>query len=112
METSRISAIIMLFGFIITFNACIDQEFDVPPGFQVQTEDISNTTIADLKSSHTIGNDASAIAAGTIIKGIVISDDTDGNFFRELIIQDETAGILLRVDQTDLLHMFIHYSQK
>jgi len=102
MKTSRISAIIMLFGFIITFNACIDQEFDVPPGFQVQTEDISNTTIADLKSSHTIGNDASAIAAGTIIKGIVISDDTDGNFFRELIIQDETAGILLRVDQTDL----------
>ena len=102
MKVYRLLQLVLWFTLIIGTYGCIDQEFDVPPGFQVQTEDISNTSIADLKASHTIGDNASAIADGVIIKGVVISDDTEGNFFRELTIQDETAGILIRLDQTDL----------
>lgn len=87
---------------LLQMTACVDQEFDVPPGREVQTGDISTTTIAALKATHQIGADASAIAAGTVIKGTVISNDTEGSFYKEMIIQDETAGILLRVDRGDL----------
>lgn len=102
MKVYRLLQLVLGFTLVIAVQGCVDQEFDVPPGFQVQTEDISNTTIADLKASHNIGDNASPIADGVIIKGVVISDDSEGNFFRELTIQDETAGILIRLDQTDL----------
>ena len=86
--------------------ACIDQEFDTPPGKVVQIEDISNTTISALKATHTIGANSSAIEAGTIIKGIVISDDNAGSFFKELVIQDASGGVLIRVNRGDLSTIF------
>ncbi len=87
---------------ILGAHACVDQEFDIPPGFQLQTEDISTSTIEQVKSMHTVGNEASQIPAGTIVKGIVISDDREGNIFQTLFIQDETAGLPIRVGLTDL----------
>lgn len=87
---------------MLQLTACVDQEFDVPPGRVVETNDISTTTIAALKATHQIGANASAIAAGTIIKGTVISDDSEGSFYKEMIIQDETAGILIRINRGDL----------
>ena len=93
----------LIFAFaILMIFSCVDQEFDVPPGFQLQTEDISNITIADLKATHTIGNDAEAIAEGTIIRGIVSSDDSEGNIYQTLFVQDGTAGLPLRIGTTDL----------
>lgn len=82
--------------------ACIDQEFDTPPGKAVQLEDISNTTIAALKAMHTIDTDGTPIAAGTIIKGTVVSDDNAGSFFKEMVIQDASGGILIRINRGDL----------
>lgn len=96
---------IFLGCFLFTLSSCVDQEFDTPPGRQVQTEDISNTTIRELKELHIPGQ-AELIPAGTIIKGRVISDDEQGNFFREITIQDETAGILVRIDRTPLFTEF------
>jgi len=90
--------LLLLLGFI----SCVDQEFDIPPGFDLQSEDISTSTIAALKATHTIGNDATKIAEGTIVRGIVISDDRAGNIYQTLFIQDETAGLPLRVDVGDL----------
>lgn len=87
---------------MLQLTACVDQEFDVPPGREIQVEDISTTTIAALKATHVVGDNASAIADGTVIKGTVISDDTQGSFYKELIIQDESAGILIRVNRGDL----------
>ena len=87
---------------LVQMTACVDQEFDIPPGKEVQEEDISNTTIAALKATHSIGDDGSPIAQGTIIKGTVISDDNAGSFFKELIIQDASGGVLIRVNRADL----------
>ena len=69
---------------------------------EIQEEDISNLTISELKALHTIGSTAVKIPSGTIIKGHVISSDQQGNFFRALVIQDETAGIQIRVDGIDV----------
>jgi len=86
----------------VQMTACVDQEFDIPPGKEVQVEDISNTMISTLKATHTIGADATPIAAGTVIKGTVISDDNAGGFFKELIIQDASGGVLIRVNRAEI----------
>ncbi len=97
---------IKLFSFFailaFAFSACVDQEFDIPPGKAVQTEDISNTTIAALKANFTGGSTSYTIPPETVIKGVVISNDAPGNFFKTLVIQDETGGIHLSVDARDL----------
>jgi hypothetical protein len=88
-------------------SACVDQEFDIPPGRDVQIEDISNTTIAELKDNFIVGQpDSYTIPEGTIIKGVVVSNDEAGNFFKTLVIQDGTAGIHVSLDAFDL---FVDY---
>jgi len=88
--------------FILGTYSCVDQEFDVPPGFELQTDDLSNTTLAELKALHTVGNEPTQIADSVIVKGIVTSDDREGNIFKTLFIQDETAGLPISIDVTDL----------
>ena len=87
-------------------SACIDQEFDTPPGKAVQVEDISTTTISALKAMHTIGGDGTPIPAGIVVKGIVVSDDNAGSFFKEMVIQDASGGVLIRINRGDLSTIF------
>ncbi len=99
---------IFIFLGFASFMSCVDQEFDIPPGRDVQTEDISNTTIAELKANFAIGASSSyTIPEETVIKGIVVSSDEAGNFFKTLVIQDETAGIHLSINAFDL---FVDYA--
>ena len=85
---------------ILLLAACVDQQFDEPP-----TEPLSdltaNTTIAELKALHRAGI-AVDISDNIIISGQVISDDATGNFYKQLIIEDETGGIAIEVNQTEL----------
>lgn len=91
---------------LVQMSACIDQEFDTPPGKAVQVEDISTTTISALKAMHTIGGDGTPIPAGIVVKGIVVSDDNAGSFFKEMVIQDASGGVLIRINRGDLSTIF------
>jgi len=61
----------------------------------------ATTSIANLKASHTFG-DYTVISEDIIIKGIVTADDDSGNFFKKIIVQDNSAGIELLVNERDL----------
>ena len=89
------------------FSSCVDQEFDIPPGRDVQVEDISNTTIAELKANFNGGNSSYTIPEDVIIKGVVVSNDEAGNFFNTIVIQDETAGIHISIETEQ--DLFINY---
>jgi len=91
---------------LCTTYSCVDQEFDILPGMSTQETDISTITLAELKQMHEVGEGALAIAEGTIVKGVVVSDDTQGNFFQDLVIQDETAGIHIRAGQFGLSTLY------
>ncbi len=91
---------------LVQMSACIDQEFDTPPGKAVQVEDISTTTISALKAMHTIGGDGTPIPVGIVVKGIVVSDDNAGSFFKEMVIQDPSGGVLIRINRGDLSTIF------
>jgi hypothetical protein len=89
----------LTFGFL--FQGCVKREFDVPPIIDEASDLVANSTIAELKAKHTFGQ-AAAISEDIIIKGVVVSNDREGNFFKVLIIQDGTAGIEIQIDRVSL----------
>jgi Family of unknown function (DUF5689) len=81
--------------------SCVDQEFDEPP---IDGEDPTLTvthTIDQIKGFFVAGT-ATALPDTAIISGIVISDDVQGNFYKDLVIADSSGGILIRIDVSPL----------
>ncbi len=82
-------------------NGCVnDDDFDVPDidCGNNKTDLVSNTTIAELKGMEQFKQ----ITDDIIIEGVVVSDDTEGNFYKELVIADASGGISILLDQTGL----------
>jgi len=77
------------------------KNFDKPPveDYPILT---ANATISQIKALHTIGNSANLITDSLVIEGIVVSSDEAGNFYKQLIIQDDSAGIELRIEMSNL----------
>lgn len=91
---------------ISIFSACVDQDFDEPP---VIGEDPNlpnpEQTIADLKGLFQ-PNQLVTIEEDWTIDGIVVADDRSGNFFRSIILQDETGGIEILINLTDAYNFY------
>ena len=87
--------------FAMMMAGCVDQDFDAPPAGGADPDITPNISIADLKAMHTLGS-YEEITEDLIVEALVISSDESGNFFRQLIIQDETGGIEMRIDATEL----------
>lgn len=103
--------------FLLTFNfsGCVDQDFgDIEP--RVDTTLLkANTTIAELKSIYTgsltrLTNTTFFNRDSILIEGIVISDDTEGNFYKTLVIEQEdgSAAIEVKIEKTNL---FLEYKR-
>ncbi len=85
----------------LTLLGCIEKEFDVPPlSAQGETLD-ANATIADVKEFFQTGA-FTEITADLIVDAVVVADDKGGNFYKKLVVQDETGGIELLLNKTDL----------
>src|SRR6476469_3458463 len=84
---------------IFTAISC-NKKFDAPPAY-IAPKIVANTTIATLKSMHTPGN-ADSIKTDLIIAGVVIANDSSGNFYKQIILQDSTGGIAINIDDYNL----------
>lgn len=94
--------------FILLQTSCVKTEFD-QPGVTTYSVDFETNpeytmkTIKELKLLYNLASDDSVtIKENYVIKGIVISDDKEGNFYKTMTIQDETGGIAIPVDAYDL----------
>ena len=101
------SLLYFLSFFLIVFSvaSCLDQDFDEPPVANLPNL-TANATIADLKALHTIGTEATLVDDSLVIEAVVTADDQSGNFFRQIAIEDETGGIILRLNATGLFNLF------
>ncbi|MBD0405113.1 DUF5689 domain-containing protein [Flammeovirga sp. EKP202] len=91
---------ITLFFSVLLFG-CVDKNYNDPEHKEITPlpEGTATMTIAELKALHSgRDNDTTSIPENTIIVGQVISDDEAGNIYKELYLQDETGGILIRLD--------------
>lgn len=100
---NRFNALGLLLAMVLvgSFTSCVKKEFDEPDNNGCDDQMLqANITIADLKDLY--NGIPLLIDQDLIIEGVVTSDDQSGNFFKELVIQDATAGILILVDQPNL----------
>ena len=66
---------------------------------------LPTTTIADLK--HILGSKKSVVISDeVVIQGRVTSSDRDGNFYRAIIVKDNSASMELLVGQYDLYALY------
>jgi hypothetical protein len=86
-------------------SGCVELEFDEPPVAKV-TEIEANTTIAQLKARYITGQPPLEIKENVVIQGTVIADDASGNFFKNIVIQDNTGGISVRMNANGLFGTF------
>lgn len=95
---------------ISVLSGCVKKPFDTPPVNIPHVDFPSNMTVAQLKSHfsgdlHNIG-DTVIIGSDTIInpviQGVVTANDESGNIYKTIYIQDNTGGILIALDRTNL----------
>jgi len=89
---------------VLSFTSCVKGEFDTPPINIPKFEGKANKTIAELTAMYKGVLDS--IEEDIIIQGKVIGNDESGNIYKKLIIQDNTGGIELQLDRTNMYNEF------
>ena len=82
---------------------CNYNDYDNPPEV---SNVIATYTIKQLKSMYTDGGKEVISNEDIIVSGRVISSDKEGNVYKSLIIQDETAGIEIKINSSGLYNYF------
>ncbi len=77
---------------------CIETEFDVPPLCPQGPTLVATATVADVKEFYEIGA-LTEITDDLIVDAVVVADDKGGNFYKKLVLQDETGGIEVLINQ-------------
>jgi len=93
---------------ILLLGSCVRGAFERPPdnsGYDPKLE--VTHSIAQLKALNgiytpTTGGDTTLINDDVIISGIVTANDRSGNFYKQIVIQDSTAGIFVNIDAYSL----------
>ncbi|MEZ5001749.1 MAG: DUF5689 domain-containing protein [Chitinophagales bacterium] len=98
---------LLLSGVIFFMSGCIHDNFDEPPANGEDPDIDPNVviSIADLKNLYN-GADAVELTDSVYISGVVVADDKSGNFYQTIVIEDETAGISIRLSVSDFYNTY------
>lgn len=83
---------------------CVDHVFDEPPGFTPEVVE-ANADIEDLLEFWE-PESFREVDGELIFKGRVVANDESGNFYKQLVLEDETAGIQVRLDAIGLYNEY------
>ncbi len=82
----------------VGFSSCVKKDYDEPVTANLDPVGVAAThTIAQLQTK-AIANIPTLIDEDIIISGVIIADDESGSFYKEMIIQDSTAGLSIQLD--------------
>lgn len=79
--------------------SCIRKDFDSPPDSSGYDPKLPVTHSIQALQEMPQGV---AIMEQVIVSGIVVMDDKSGNYYKKIVIQDETGGIEVLIDQSNL----------
>ena len=100
--------ILFLGIFLLGFISCVDREFDAPPAIERVNPEIPADqiiTIAELKAMRD-NETFTPIQMDLYLSAIIVADDQSGNFFRSIVLQDETGGISILLDDVELWNRY------
>lgn len=87
---------------LLLVTSCVKEDFDEPPVQGETDPDIeTNATIEDITNMWVEGEFVT-VEEDLVLDAIVIADDRSGNYYRSIVIQDETGGIALLINARDL----------
>ncbi len=89
--------LILLAGLL---SSCLQQNIPDPDSNAVDPNMTATITIAQLKALY-FGT-AIQLDDSMIVSGVVVADDKSGNLYKSIIIDDGTAGILIRMENNGL----------
>ncbi|MFH0867665.1 MAG: DUF5689 domain-containing protein [Bacteroidota bacterium] len=98
---NKIFAGLLIITGLTFLSSCVNDEFDTPDINIPSVDFESNTTIYDLKNIIYQGI-LDTITTDVIIQGIVVANDESGNFYKKLMLQDNSGGVEVALDKTDL----------
>jgi hypothetical protein len=100
---------IIIFSFLIALSiafisSCVKENWEEPATMKYPNfADSSNYKIISIDSLKKLWDgDTTLIGDSIIIEGTVISSDETGNIYKELYIQDTTAGLLIQIDMQNI----------
>lgn len=86
---------------ITILGSCVKQKFDNPPDSSSYDPNIPvNSTVLAIKSLYS--GVPTRIDSDLVITGIVVADDRSGSFYKQIVIQDTTSGIVVLLGRTNL----------
>jgi len=97
---------IFLVSFFVSLFAACERELDVPPIDSLDPNLVPNTSIADLKKLYDGSEDFVTITDDIIIGAVVAANDRSGNFYRQIIISDDSGGIELKIHDNNLYERY------
>ncbi len=100
-----IAGLLTIVFFLTVFSSCVKNEFDAPTTTNVDPDLVVSKTINELQSLATSTTPV-LISTNEVIAGVVIADDLSGNFYKEMIIEDSTGAIAVRLDQSNFNTLF------
>jgi len=105
-KLSKIIASIFILSGVTFLGSCIKGDLDTPviivPHF---TPDTTITTIPQLIAMHTPGG-LETIKKNVIVQGVVVANDESGNFYKQIIIEDDIAGLQIQIEQKLLYNTY------
>lgn len=87
----------------LAFSSCGYNDYSNPPEYTPDTLQVTHT-IKELKSLY--AKPGTIIKDSIVVGGKVISSDKDGNFYKAIVIQDETAGIEIKLNSYSLYNYY------
>lgn len=105
----KIHFALVILGCLFAFSAC-DKNWE-PEDFVVPTYtgEPANKTIQDIINVYTSAGHMDSIChAGEtfIVKATVVSSDEGGNFYKQMVVQDETGAIQIQINRSGLCHTY------
>ncbi|MBR1889691.1 MAG: choice-of-anchor J domain-containing protein [Alloprevotella sp.] len=100
-----ISKLLCLSALLLGVASC-DKDYELPPLNEpsfVLPDGASTITISEIRSQYAAATSSNAITItdDVYLKATVIGDDRSGNLFKSIILQDETGGISMGIDQSN-----------
>lgn len=97
--TKYFNILLVVFGFLAV-TSCVDNVIDEPP-VKDFLELETNATIQDILDVWEEG-EILPIEEDLVFDAIVVADDESGNFYKSLVLQDETGGISVRIEANNI----------
>lgn len=99
--------LLLTIGCLFLLSGCIHDNFDSPPlgGSDPEIDESLIITIDDLKDQY-LGADAQELTDSVFIRATVIADDRSGTFYQTIVLEDETAGIAIRIGTASFYNIY------